>query len=985
MPIVIKEIFASDAISQLMEKVNFNFDQLVLAGGGPMGLQGATGPIGLQGSQGVRGSHWFAGASAIGQTADYDGSDLLTQDEYLDVNGNVFTFVSGTGWTYSGVNIKGATGSDGATGGSYEWRLFIGASGNLASGLNFGPVPPSTLTDNNNLNFIIPIGATKNNLFLGDANWYYSYLTNFNTYPDGVAAGPVYEEDTPKLTIIQRKVLASGVNGIAIGGMGLTGSTSASASALLPGVAYNSSVVNANHFLYVGLGINQNFSTIEGNSYYSHVAQIKNLNQDILIQAGDTLYSKLPSVRILGNKFAVKDYDNDRFILSHRQIAPWVSGLDESIVEINSLSRTGGYTNDSVGFVNLQGRVSNISPTPTGYDHKYCSVIIGATMTNGIALSTNNQALLINRKIESYTGKDSSLYFINTDDANNSTDYIAKMVPVGYGSGANRTLQISTDKLAINPRFGTNSAAYKPLAPLHIAQYDATLPTTIAYAAAPTISSDIGGFMMAADKSNSSTTGFVSRGVALGYIKTSNATGTTLEPLIQAYFSGKVTNAALDPGGILNPALSSKVSPHLYMQIGHENYSGNLGVGLAPTAGNINAYSKVSIGGSIRIGSTSNGYHTVYTENQNFEYGALIEGSILRGSTSIDILQSTDLMSRAGLTATIGASYGILTNHRTISDTFIAGSVGATTAYSEPAFALADLRTGIRLGATGEAYLVNADSVDTIISATTSNDSLRWSSLGDFASTNPVHGVQIKNRFAKKPLYVSNLVLYMNGYSWTPFSTGIAKNYVAIELPTRTSSVVFNLSDTMSILQYSGGSFLGQSNKYLNGVGSPTISLGFDYYLVTLESGEYDGQLVTLIFQEVNSNNEFVIVQDGGFPNSVYGSPVNFDDRIVMAKEQLDVVQDAFWGHKLASKSIDQFKYNPYPFPHGAQSSGATGYDKARSFFYWSPKGQFSAKSYRSITFQWVYSGSGGAGLVSNYRWVEVCREFLNSHKTETY
>lgn len=54
--IVIKEILASDTVSNLVDKINFNFDQLLLNGGGPMGLTGTTGPTG---PLGPRGTVWF--------------------------------------------------------------------------------------------------------------------------------------------------------------------------------------------------------------------------------------------------------------------------------------------------------------------------------------------------------------------------------------------------------------------------------------------------------------------------------------------------------------------------------------------------------------------------------------------------------------------------------------------------------------------------------------------------------------------------------------------------------------------------------------------------------------------------------------------------------------------------------------------------------------------------------------------------------------
>ena len=46
MPITIKELLASDTISQATDKINFNFDQLLLNGGGPEGPIGPIGPPG---------------------------------------------------------------------------------------------------------------------------------------------------------------------------------------------------------------------------------------------------------------------------------------------------------------------------------------------------------------------------------------------------------------------------------------------------------------------------------------------------------------------------------------------------------------------------------------------------------------------------------------------------------------------------------------------------------------------------------------------------------------------------------------------------------------------------------------------------------------------------------------------------------------------------------------------------------------------------
>lgn len=81
MTIIIKEIYESDLDStgafwspQKIEKLNFNFEQIDLAGGGPMGptgLDGEAGPDGIKGPQGPQGPQGFVGAQGLkGATGD---------------------------------------------------------------------------------------------------------------------------------------------------------------------------------------------------------------------------------------------------------------------------------------------------------------------------------------------------------------------------------------------------------------------------------------------------------------------------------------------------------------------------------------------------------------------------------------------------------------------------------------------------------------------------------------------------------------------------------------------------------------------------------------------------------------------------------------------------------------------------------------------------------------------------------------------------
>jgi hypothetical protein len=90
----------SDSQSDLVSKLNYNFNELVgsyggtLADEGPTGERGAIGlrgPAGSTGYQGKRGSRWFAGSdSPTGPSVNYG-------DYWIDLTGNCYKF-SSSGW-----------------------------------------------------------------------------------------------------------------------------------------------------------------------------------------------------------------------------------------------------------------------------------------------------------------------------------------------------------------------------------------------------------------------------------------------------------------------------------------------------------------------------------------------------------------------------------------------------------------------------------------------------------------------------------------------------------------------------------------------------------------------------------------------------------------------------------------------------------------------------------------------------------------------
>jgi len=121
----IKELFGSDNITDLTEKVNFNFDQLILAGGGPEGPIGGTGLDGVSGPDGKRGSQWVAGfgATTINLPTDgvYRDNDFLLDDGGSFVSGGatgqVFYYKDTTStWVDTGINLRGPKGDVGGDG-----------------------------------------------------------------------------------------------------------------------------------------------------------------------------------------------------------------------------------------------------------------------------------------------------------------------------------------------------------------------------------------------------------------------------------------------------------------------------------------------------------------------------------------------------------------------------------------------------------------------------------------------------------------------------------------------------------------------------------------------------------------------------------------------------------------------------------------------------------------------------------------------------
>jgi hypothetical protein len=106
----LQQILSGDNISELVDKLNYNFDQLVLNGGGPQGLRGIIGPPGLpgsQGDQGVTGPTGADGTYLYGSDLDPDAYTFGASGESLPRERDLFLEAQPT---YINVWQLGATG-----------------------------------------------------------------------------------------------------------------------------------------------------------------------------------------------------------------------------------------------------------------------------------------------------------------------------------------------------------------------------------------------------------------------------------------------------------------------------------------------------------------------------------------------------------------------------------------------------------------------------------------------------------------------------------------------------------------------------------------------------------------------------------------------------------------------------------------------------------------------------------------------------------
>ena len=762
MPITIKELFPSDPISEALEKINFNFDQLILAGGGPPGPSGPLGPQGVPGPQGDRGDHWFVGASAFGQTADHDGGSLEIADHFLDDVGEVYEYFDSagiTGWTATNVNLKGPTGDIGPTGGNVDFGVFAGHTGNAQSTDGFYPDPSNTI-QSSETDFLIPTQMYKNSIFVGDVGWAYNYLKDFGGY------NSIDQDEVPKLSLIQKEVNIDGLNGLAFGAYGaLPGSTSIGNPE--GGVG---STTTANDFVYFGLG--KPFAGADnGTPVYQREFRIKSFTQNIRIEAGGNLAKESQVARIelassglswINNKNGQRFLGNNTFtqnIMSDITDVPGFNDMEAKIIEFNSIP---GLRTDAVGDVNseneegaliLQNRGGSI---PSGFnmnDHGYGNVIIGPTTTGSLPIAVQSQqGLAIVRPITGTTGNnDASIRFFHEDNLNTSgmsnvlggiragrdefsytggdagtISYIqiGSGTPTDVGGTATQVFDdVIGGKIGINNHPGWSNDLENvstPWFPIHLnlVSYPETGENGYSYPTSPASgvagTTGINRWIFGIDSTGNTAAGLnlTSSGIGFAYSEShrsvpNNEDYETRSLIMQSYYS-----SALDQG---EEKFNGQLNPHVYFQIGEgsnkdpiggANKPGNLGLGFYPhdnDSKSIMAYDKLSIDGGLTIGSSDN-YHNQNSDRQL--KGILVEGRISQGSYDPQLF--TSIFDSTGSSA-IANQIGIISAKSIWGRSFISREDVNS---DIPQFSLPDLRTGMIQDIVGEGNLVVPDHAD---------------------------------------------------------------------------------------------------------------------------------------------------------------------------------------------------------------------------------------------------------------------------------
>lgn len=624
--ISIKELFPSDSLLDAVEKINFNFDQVILGGGGPQGEIGTTGPAGGQGPIGDRGNYWFAGSTYGGITGDAYGNPLELGDGFVSSGGTVYIYSytgGSTGWYNTGISLVGPSGPQGVTGGSFEWQYFRGATDIGVNSWIPATAYGATTMVSSNRDIISYVGAEKNIVFMGSTGWAIDQLSDFGYFP----TGSNLQKQLPTLTVIQRYIDGDSVSGIAFGAVGLTSGTAGT----LPTSGDLNEPVSALDFTYYG------FETTTTDPWYNGTliqrAVVHSPKMPMAIKVGGTTPLETPANYYLEAQFLkFNDYLNEK---------SWLTGNDltgsSQLGFHHIFSKSVGYNPLSTG-VGKQGAVViqgiEGSYSVGTYQHRLGNTIIGTTaglagnVTAGLIISRGNTG-----GISAVNNYDSHISL----HANNTSNAIAKIIASVDSTGIPRTQFASTRFGIVGPTPGAtgspgflngawNSENYTPKVPFHVIQDSGNLNTingSGAGIAGLTLPSNLSGLRVIemTDVINARGGGFI-QGLTPAYNITSNVGATVIYSWDDVVFQTFARGAT-------NP------TPNIWINPGGSAIGGSLIVGLAfPTTspifpGATGQYirSKMAIGGALTIGSNI-AWHRDIQPPIN---GVRVQGSIYQG------------------------------------------------------------------------------------------------------------------------------------------------------------------------------------------------------------------------------------------------------------------------------------------------------------------------------------------------------------------
>jgi hypothetical protein len=860
-----------------------------------------------------------------------------------------------------------------------------------------------------------------------------------------------------------------GFGGIHLYALGLTGAT---ATNTVPNYTIfqggsTASVVDAYDGFSAGFAV-KNF----GSNVIGHVFRARTNTIDFELQAGDTVATivgnKTPQMRLSSNGVYLRDFSDDKGISIYRLSGTTPYNVAEVFAKNQTISPTNG-----VGIVAIQSRAGVTIP---GFGHGYGSVFIGATAVNAgiVPLYPTNSSIeasalniertsvnnlkdghltLWNRNISSLDQFNLKITGIpNTGGWNmigsgrvgfTSRQNIA--TETALSSYVNQFVTASGQTLtALTPRFNFHVNPVYDQATLPNGHYRFGSQGALARGITKWIAGfDAIGSNRVEDGGGDLVNLSIGAGLGVGYA----AEGSSVvayndfkeywkDIILNTYYTGDISL------NTQNDYLLAKVNPSMYMQVGNESTSGNVGIGFASNfyktspitwwPGTYEARAKLSVAGSVRIGSTSNGYHNITTTHPN--NGMLVEGQIIRGATSIyDVLGTQFAVGHTAIANAIfggnlnlitgpTGDYGIASLNRTFSKSFLATgptSLGRNNA-TEPHFALPDWRSGMRLQTQGDAYLTTigtdggaTGATGVINQSVWTDDVFRFAFAKDAtphattgmgtvypnASAQVARGgVQAQGSIATKPLVLTGTAV---GNLCTPNFAGGSpvsdpdgtynQPNLILKIPSTNSSVVFVGNGNVKI-----GTNVWGWDRYANGGVRP-----LNGYWAYIEPGSYEGQLLTITSMGWLPDNGIIINNNPRY-NTVTGTAVQagatYGDYHMLQLEFTGAVNalNGNQGYTGGQGSISDWNTDflndaPYPFPYGAMtpygftpgSSNDKVFGNSLWRSNWSKNGQFTIRDFRTITLQWLpFYDLGNYSNVQSppvaWRWVEISRTNLN-------